>query len=173
MRIRLAGIDAAESRQPYRTRAQQEFSGLAFGKKGRIEMQDTDRYGRTVGTLFIGALNVNREMVRRGAARVYAQYNLDPVLPRLEVRAREARVGLWTPPEHERRAPWNWRHSGGAFGRAEAQCYFRQCGVTRLDGTRDGIPCERLGRWVGDRGRDDKLRRLLGNRLRTPALWSG
>ncbi|WP_419900283.1 thermonuclease family protein [Roseomonas sp. USHLN139] len=85
VRVRLAGIDAPESRQPYGTRAQQELSGLAFGKNGRIEVQDTDRYGRTVGTLFIGALNVNQEMVRRGAAWVYTQYNRDPVLPRLEV----------------------------------------------------------------------------------------
>ncbi|WP_442970729.1 excalibur calcium-binding domain-containing protein [Roseomonas sp. USHLN139] len=80
-------------------------------------------------------------------------------------------------PEHERRAPWDWRHSGGAASRtaaprqstpappsgsgfscgtkrycgqmlncAEAQFYFRRCGVTRLDGDRDGIPCERLCR---------------------------
>ena len=27
---------------------------------------------------------------------------------------------------------------------AEAMFHFRQCGLTRLDGDRDGIPCERL-----------------------------
>ncbi|WP_083747191.1 excalibur calcium-binding domain-containing protein [Teichococcus deserti] len=29
---------------------------------------------------------------------------------------------------------------------AEAQFHFRHCGVTRLDGDRDGLPCERLCR---------------------------
>ncbi|WP_199708141.1 excalibur calcium-binding domain-containing protein [Teichococcus wenyumeiae] len=29
---------------------------------------------------------------------------------------------------------------------AEAQFYFRQCGLSRLDGDRDGVPCEQLCR---------------------------
>jgi hypothetical protein len=29
---------------------------------------------------------------------------------------------------------------------AEAQFYFRQCGLSRLDGDHDGVPCERLCR---------------------------
>lgn len=29
---------------------------------------------------------------------------------------------------------------------AEAQFHVRQCGMTRLDGDRDGVPCERLCR---------------------------
>jgi endonuclease YncB( thermonuclease family) len=176
VRIRLAGIDAPESRQPYGTRAQQELSALAFGKQARVKIQDTDRYGRTVGTVFVEALNVNQEMVRRGAAWVYTQYNRDPALPGLETRAREDRVGLWALPEHERQPPWDWRHSGSTPARtppqrstpdasanaifscgskrycsqmsncAEAQFYLRQCGVSRLDGDRDGIPCETLCR---------------------------
>jgi len=30
---------------------------------------------------------------------------------------------------------------------AGARFYWSQCGLTRLDGDHDGIPCERLGRW--------------------------
>nr|WP_278247589.1 thermonuclease family protein [Pseudoroseomonas deserti] len=94
MRIRLAGIDAPESHQPYGTRAQQGLPGFAFGKDGRIDVQGKDRYGRRAGTLFIGALTVNQEMVRRGAARVYTQYNRDLVVLRLQAQARECHVGL-------------------------------------------------------------------------------
>src|SRR3954469_5065022 len=48
-RVRLAEIDTPESRQPYGNRARQVLSDLAFGKSVRVLVQDTDRYGRTVG----------------------------------------------------------------------------------------------------------------------------
>ena len=72
-------------------------------------MQDTDRYGRTVGRVFAGALDVNAEMVRRGAAWVYRRHSDDPVLLRLEQAARAERTGLWGLPEAERTPPWEWR----------------------------------------------------------------
>ena len=49
VRVRLAEIDTPESRQPYGERAKQALSDLAFGKQARVVVQDTDRYGRTVG----------------------------------------------------------------------------------------------------------------------------
>jgi endonuclease YncB( thermonuclease family) len=180
VRVRLAGIDAPESRQPYGTRAQQELSALSFRKQARVVVQDTDRYGRTVGQVWVERLNVNAELVRRGAAWVYPQYNRDPALPALEAEARQARRGLWALPVNERQQPWAWRRgsqpttdaapprsvpaqsrpapAAGApncgskryctqmTSCAEAQFYFRQCGLSRLDGDRDGVPCERLCR---------------------------
>jgi endonuclease YncB( thermonuclease family) len=98
VRIRLTGIDAPESRQPYGTRAQQELSTLSFRKQARVVVQDTDRYGRTVGQVWVDRLNVNAELVRRGAPWVYPQYNRDPALPGLEAAARQAQQGLWAPP---------------------------------------------------------------------------
>ncbi len=49
IRIRLAEIDTPESGQPYGNRAKQALSQLVFGKDVRVEIQDIDRYGRTVG----------------------------------------------------------------------------------------------------------------------------
>jgi endonuclease YncB( thermonuclease family) len=109
VRVRLYGIDAPESRQPYGTRAQQELSALAFRQKVRVVVEDTDRYGRTVGRVWAGALDVNAELVRRGAAWVYPQYNRDPALPRLEAEARQAQRGLWALNASERQQPWTWR----------------------------------------------------------------
>lgn len=182
VRVRLAGIDAPESRQPYGTRAQQVLSSLSFRQRVRVVVQDTDRYGRTVGRVWAGALDLNAELVRRGAAWVYRQYNRDPALPPLEAEARQAKRGLWALPASEQVAPWVWRHNGGSApiaersptpsraaavpqsrspagfscgtkryctqmtNCAEAQFHFRQCGLSRLDGDHDGVPCERLCR---------------------------
>lgn len=175
IRVRLAEIDTPEARQPYGTRARQTLSDLAFGKDVRVAVQDTDRYGRTVGRVYAGSVDVNAEMVRQGAAWVYRQYSRDLSLLRIEQEAREARRGLWALPEAQRTPPWEWRAaerpaqgrtaaqpasppamsrpaaSGFTCGAkrycremtscAEARFYLSQCGLSRLDGDRDGIPC--------------------------------
>ncbi|MBL6081928.1 thermonuclease family protein [Belnapia sp. T18] len=181
VRVRLSEIDTPESRQPYGTRAQHILSGLVFGKDVRVVVQDTDRYGRTVGRVYAGPLDVNAEMVRQGAAWVYRQYSRDPELLRIETEAKAGRRGLWSLPEAERTPPWEWRaakrggrpdhiaeapaaptrsapaaSSGFTCGGkqycremtscAEARFYLQQCGLTRLDGDRDGVPCETLCR---------------------------
>jgi endonuclease YncB( thermonuclease family) len=93
-KVRLAEIDTPESGQPYGSRARQELSDLAVGKSVRVVVQDTDRYGRTVGRLYVGSLDVNAEMVRQGAAWVYRRYSHDASLLQLEQEAHEARRGL-------------------------------------------------------------------------------
>ncbi len=70
---------------------------------------DEDRYGRAVGRVRVGAVDVNAEMVRRGAAWVYQRYTRDPALLRTEAEARTARRGLWALPEAQRVPPWEWR----------------------------------------------------------------
>ena len=107
-RIRLAEIDAPESHQPFGSRAKRALSELVFGKAVRVVVIGTDRYGRTVGRIYVGALDVSAEMVR-GAAWVFVRYSRDPSLRALEQQAREARRGLWALPEAERVPPWEWR----------------------------------------------------------------
>lgn len=76
---------------------------LAFGKMVRREVVDVDRYGRTVGRIYAGKVDVNAELVRRGAAWVYRRYMRDPSLLKLEEEARKARRGIWGLPEAEQR----------------------------------------------------------------------
>ena len=116
VRVRLGEIDTPESRQPYGNRARQALSELVFGKDVRVVVQDTDRYGRTVGRVFAGQVDANAEMVRQGAAWVYRQYSRDPALLQLEAEAKAARRGLWELPEAEQTPPWEWRTAerGGA-----------------------------------------------------------
>jgi endonuclease YncB( thermonuclease family) len=94
VKIRLAEIDTPESRQPYGTRTRQALLDLAFRRDVRVEAQDTGGYGRTVGRIYAGRVDVNAEIVRRGAAWVYRRYSHDPSLLVLEDEARQARRGI-------------------------------------------------------------------------------
>jgi hypothetical protein len=107
--IRLAEIDTPEKRQPYGNRARQALSALIYGKTVRVVEIDRDRYGRVVGRVYAGGIDINAEMVRRGAAWVYRKYAKDPSLYELENEARAARRGVWALPEAEREPPWTWR----------------------------------------------------------------
>ena len=109
IKVRLGEIDTPERKQPYGTRAQQALSDLAYNKQARVVVQDTDRYGRTVGRVYVGSLDVNAELVKQGVAWVYRQYLKDQSLLKLEADAKAAKRGLWGLPEAERCPPWDWR----------------------------------------------------------------
>ena len=70
VKVRLAGLDAPELDQTYGQKAKRALSALAFGKEARVESPESDKYGRTLGTVWVGAVNVNAELVKRGAACV-------------------------------------------------------------------------------------------------------
>jgi endonuclease YncB( thermonuclease family) len=163
VRIRLAQIDAPESNQPYGKNAKAALSAFAFGRRARVEVVDIDRYGRTVGEVFVDGIDVNREMVREGHAWAYTKYSQSTEIIELEDSARNAKKGLWALPENQREPPWLWRHApraprpnpgplvcgtraycGEMADCEEARFYFEQCGVQSLDGDGDGIPCESL-----------------------------
>ncbi len=109
LRIRLAEIDTPEKGQPYGKQARQALSDMIFNKAVRIVEIDHDRYGRVVGRVFVGSLDVNAEMVRRGAAWVYRNQAKDASLYEVENKARSARRGIWALPETEQEPPWTWR----------------------------------------------------------------
>ncbi|RLA19575.1 MAG: nuclease [Gammaproteobacteria bacterium] len=80
IKVRLAEIDTPERMQPYGKKAKQALSSMVFGKTVDLHTVTIDRYGRTVGHLFVGSLNVNKEMVRTGNAWVYRRYMKDKSL---------------------------------------------------------------------------------------------
>ncbi len=171
VRIRLAQIDAPESSQAFGQRSRQSLSDLVFNKTIQVEKEAVDKYGRTVGTIFVDGLDANREQVRRGMAWVYRQYLHDPSLLQAEEQARHSRLALWSDPNPM--PPWEFRR-GGKQGRlshfaspnaesqpanascagkryckemascGEARFYLNQCGLKSLDRDGDGIPCENL-----------------------------
>lgn len=111
LKIRLAEIDTPESLQPYGNKAKQELSDLAYNKIAIVKQQDMDRYKRIVGRVYVDGIDVNAEMVSRGAAWVYRKYAKDKNLYILEEQAKMNRIGLWALHESEQTPPWEWRRS--------------------------------------------------------------
>lgn len=107
IKVRLAQIDAPELDQAFGRKSKQSLSDMVFKKAIRVEKQSIDQYGRTVGTLFINNLDVNREQVKRGMAWVYRQYLHDQSLLKDENLARQTKKGLWS--QSNPLAPWDYR----------------------------------------------------------------
>lgn len=108
--IRLWGVDCPEYDQPYGAAAGKLTRRLVGNGSVRVEVKSNDSYGRVVGVLSRGTVNVNEELIRQGAAWVYSQYCREAICGEwreLETAARSQHLGLW----HERRptAPWKWR----------------------------------------------------------------
>lgn len=106
-KIRLDAIDCPEKRQAYGQRAKERMSDFVFAKTVSVAISGQDRYGRYLGTVTVGGLDVNRAMIRDGYAWHYLQYSKDATLDELEASARQARLGLWAD-EHPI-APWDFR----------------------------------------------------------------
>ncbi len=106
--VRLYGIDSPEKNQDYGQRAKQFASDLAFGKYVRLIVHNTDRFGRTVGTIILpDGRSLNEEMVRNGFAWHYKAYSKDKNLENLEADARRFKRGLWNDPNPT--PPWDFR----------------------------------------------------------------
>lgn len=114
IKVRLADIDAPEHNQPYGEKAKQALSTLAFGQEARIVDKGLDKYGRTIGRVYVGSTDVNAALVSQGVAWVYRKYNADPKLLDLETFAKNTKQGLWVLPESQRIPPWEWRHPAAA-----------------------------------------------------------
>ena len=107
VKIRLAGVDTPERKQPFGNKAKQALSNLAFQKQALVEIAAKDRYGRTVGVVFVDGQNVNTELIRQGMAWVYRKYTDDERLYVLESEAKQAKRGLWL--DKNPIPPWEWR----------------------------------------------------------------
>jgi len=113
LRVRLACIDAPESRQaPYGARARAQLQALApVGSAVALRIKATDRYGRSVAEVSHRGRNVNQALVASGAAFVYWQFIAGcdrNTYSRLETEARLKGLGVWSVPEGVMR-PWDDR----------------------------------------------------------------
>ena len=106
-KIRLADIDTPERDQPWGTEATAALRQWSMSKPARIEVVDTDRYGRLVATLWVDDENINRRLVKEGHAWVYRKYLRDTSLIKLETRAKSTKTGLWS--SNDVIKPSDWR----------------------------------------------------------------
>jgi endonuclease YncB( thermonuclease family) len=103
-RIRLEGIDAPEISQTCtrsngtRWRCGKASKAALIEKIGqqtvRCEISGTDRYKRSIGTCFVGKLNLNQWMVQNGWSVAYARYSKMYVAD--EQQARRRRLNIWS-----------------------------------------------------------------------------
>lgn len=110
VKVRLAGIDAPELRQDFGTKSKQALSALVFGQIVQIGDGGQDKYGRTIGEVFVAGRRVSVAMVAAGMAWQYRRYDQSPELAAAEADARAARRGLWAMPNPV--PPWEWRRQG-------------------------------------------------------------
>jgi len=139
-RIRFSGIDAPESKQSCRDRSGADYAcgrRAAFALADKIgaqnlscQIQDHDKYGRSVATCALGSVDLNGWMVSSGWALAYRQYSTAYV--GAEAEAETAKLGMW---EGEFTPPWEWRHSHGDERVAKSS------GTTPAASQADGAGC--------------------------------
>ena len=106
--VRLSEIDAPERKQAFGTVSRTFLSNLIFGKEVKLEKLGKDRYGRTLGFIFLhNGTNVNVEMVKNGMAWQYEKYSKSVVLKKAQASAKSMKAGLWRDPYPV--APWEFR----------------------------------------------------------------
>jgi endonuclease YncB( thermonuclease family) len=111
IKIRLHGIDAPETRQPYGQAAKGFVTNLVLFKEVDVQPtpQGKDRYGRIVAVIEIPGVGILQELLlEAGLAWVYRNYCKDcEAWEQLETEARNQRKGLWI--EEKPIEPWVWR----------------------------------------------------------------
>lgn len=110
IKIRLAHIDCPEKRgsQPFGNEAKKTLSDLCFGQNVTIYGEEYDRYKRLVAVIVNAKKEtVNMEMIKQDLAWHFKRYSTDQVYARLELKARENKIGIWQDPNPI--PPWEWR----------------------------------------------------------------
>ena len=112
-KIRLAGIDAPEARQPYGQVARRSLIEIVDGQWVQVYFDKSDRFGRLVGKIELDGRDVNLEQVRRGLAWHYKKYQGEQspadrdAYAIAEQQAQRAQRGLWR--DAQPQAPWDYR----------------------------------------------------------------
>lgn len=112
-RVRLAGIDAPEKRQAFGNRSRQALASMVFRQQVFVESQKVDRYGRLIGKVFVGKVDVNRALLDVGMAWHYKEYQGEQSVEdrqsysKAESAARKGGLGLWQ--DRNPTPPWDFR----------------------------------------------------------------
>ena len=115
-KVRLLHIDCPESGQAFGTKAKTALSTKVFGKTVTIKWTEMDRYKRILGDVHLGKRWINHELVTEGLAWHYKQYSKDASMAAAEVKARTAKVNIWSEPNPI--APWDFRRGDASSTRA-------------------------------------------------------
>jgi len=113
-KVRFCGVDAPEKRQPLGNKSTAFLKEILSDRKvDIIEVNDNDRWGRTIGELWIGDKFVNAEMIKAGLAYEFRRFSGNcPNRQKLrdaEAIAQRNRVGVWDGGNYQK--PWDFRRN--------------------------------------------------------------
>jgi micrococcal nuclease len=116
-KIRMLDIDAPESTQAFGGESTARLKSLIGGKQVKVTYSETDKYGRLLGTVWLGGEDVNLKMVAEGMAWCY-HYSKNERYAAAQTAACTRRAGLWANPNAQ--DPWAYRKGikpqGGSGG---------------------------------------------------------
>lgn len=125
-KIRMAGIDAPEKKQPFGQRSKASMSDLVFDKDVEVVASKRDRYGRLIGKVLVAdpswtartcpkTLDAGLAQITTGMAWWYRHYAREQSAENAgayefaEQEARARHAGLWR--DADPTAPWDWRRA--------------------------------------------------------------
>jgi micrococcal nuclease len=122
LKIRLAGIDTPEKKQAFGTKARDHLASRIFKQDVEVDLRKKDQYGRYLGVIYIGGIDMNQSMIQDGYAWFYKHYAKEQ--PKEEAlryanAERDARLkkrGLWADPNPV--PPWEFRKDAKEEARA-------------------------------------------------------
>lgn len=113
-RLRLAGIDAPESRQTGGQAATKKLRKILGRERLRVSSGKTDRYKRLIAHIRVGDQDVSLLMLSAGMAWFYRRFERELPLARRQIydlaenRAKAGGRGLWA--NKAPTPPWEFRH---------------------------------------------------------------
>lgn len=113
VKVRLAGIDAPESKQAFGQASKKHLSSLVFDRDVTLDCGKTDKYRRHVCVVVVDGRDVNLAQIAAGMAWWYRKYQKEQSAQQrieyeaAEVTARNGIVGLWQ--DGHSVPPWEWR----------------------------------------------------------------
>jgi len=101
--FRLYGVNAPEVKEPYFEEAKTFTENFVLGKEISFEQEENykvDKFGRSLGYVFVDGVNLNIELVRNGLALVVlyekrAKIKYQDELLSAEKSAKELKLGVW------------------------------------------------------------------------------
>lgn len=93
--VRLSDIDAPQGSEYFAPGSRALLNAMVGGKDVRVVVAGVAKDGPTFGRVHAGELDVNLEMVKRGAAYVCWEFAVETDYKPWEQRAKDAGIGLW------------------------------------------------------------------------------
>ncbi len=108
--VRLANVDAPESKQAFGGEATKNATALLLCKTVLVDSISKDRYGRTIASITVNDMALDSLLVSNGWAWHYEAYSNNIALENLQAIAINKRLGLWQCGSNKVCPPWVYRN---------------------------------------------------------------